>query len=176
MLLWMIIYIIYIPYCFGWSFDIIWTKLEVFEEMVTIPKSPVTSRFTTSHDKSRIWSTSWMIWGSLHHAASWFLVGGEWLPSIFYFPRNIGNFSSSQLTNSYLSEGWPNHQPDLFLFPAFRWPHENESFQTGIDFTRHHFFGHRISKAYDWSLPPVILTCGESGDAPWIDPCSAAEF
>ena len=29
-----------------------------------------------------------------------------------YFPRNIGLLSSSQLTNSYFSEGWPNHQPD----------------------------------------------------------------
>ena len=29
----------------------------------------------------------------------------------FYFPRNIGLHSSSQLTNSYFSEGWPNHQP-----------------------------------------------------------------
>ena len=29
-----------------------------------------------------------------------------------YFPRNIGLLSSSQLTNLYFSEGWPNHQPD----------------------------------------------------------------
>ena len=27
------------------------------------------------------------------------------------FPMNIGFISSSQLTNSYFSEGWPNHQP-----------------------------------------------------------------
>ena len=27
--------------------------------------------------------------------------------SIFYFPRNIGLRLSSQLTNSYFSEGWP---------------------------------------------------------------------
>ena len=30
---------------------------------------------------------------------------------IFYVPINIGFMSSSQLTNSYFSEGWPNHQP-----------------------------------------------------------------
>ena len=29
----------------------------------------------------------------------------------FYFPINIGLHSSSQLTNSYFSEGWLNHQP-----------------------------------------------------------------
>ena len=48
------------------------------------------------------------------------LVGGEWLPSIlfshsywvaiFIFPY-IGLRLSSQLTKSYFSEGWPNHQP-----------------------------------------------------------------
>ena len=39
------------------------------------------------------------------------LVGGLWLPSMTYFPMNIGFLSSSQLTKSYFSEGWPNHQP-----------------------------------------------------------------
>ena len=34
------------------------------------------------------------------------LVGGEWLPSIFNFPINIGFRLSSQLTNSYFSEGF----------------------------------------------------------------------
>ena len=38
----------------------------------------------------------------------WLVV---WLPWIWHFPRNIGFMSSSQLTNSYFSEGWPNHQP-----------------------------------------------------------------
>ena len=33
------------------------------------------------------------------------LVGG--LVAIFFFPRNIGLLSSSQLTKSYFSEGWP---------------------------------------------------------------------
>ena len=37
------------------------------------------------------------------------LVGG--LVAILYFPIQLG-MSSSQLTNSYFSEGWPNHQPD----------------------------------------------------------------
>ena len=29
------------------------------------------------------------------------LVGGDWLPSIWHFPRNIGNFISSQLTHIF---------------------------------------------------------------------------
>ena len=33
----------------------------------------------------------------------------------FHFPINIGFLSSSQLTNSDFSEGWPNHQ--LFFQP-----------------------------------------------------------
>ena len=37
----------------------------------------------------------------------WLVV---WLP-FFIFPEILG-ISSSQLTNSYFSEGWPNHQPD----------------------------------------------------------------
>ena len=37
------------------------------------------------------------------------LVGG--LVAMFYFPFNIGN-NHPNLTNSYFSEGWPNHQPD----------------------------------------------------------------
>ena len=32
----------------------------------------------------------------------WELVGGDWLPSIFYFPIHIGFRSSSQLTKSYI--------------------------------------------------------------------------
>ena len=34
----------------------------------------------------------------------WLVV---WLPWILHFPINIGLLSSSQLTNSYFSEGWP---------------------------------------------------------------------
>ena len=37
----------------------------------------------------------------------WLVV---WLP-FFIFPLILGN-SSSQLTNSYFSQGWPNHQPE----------------------------------------------------------------
>ena len=33
----------------------------------------------------------------------------------FIFPLILG-MSSSQLTNSYFSEGWPNHQPDYVIF------------------------------------------------------------
>ena len=36
----------------------------------------------------------------------WILVGGDWLPSIFYFPINIGVRKKYQLTNSYFSEGF----------------------------------------------------------------------
>ena len=39
----------------------------------------------------------------------WLVV---WLP-FFMFPEILG-ISSSQLTNSYFSEGWPNHQPDIY--------------------------------------------------------------
>ena len=41
---------------------------------------------------------------------NWLLV---WLPSIL-FSHMLG-ISSSQLTNSYFSEGWPNHQPKKSL-------------------------------------------------------------
>ena len=41
----------------------------------------------------------------------WLVV---WLPWILYFPRNIGLRLSSQLTKSYFSEGWPNHQEISF--------------------------------------------------------------
>ena len=40
------------------------------------------------------------------------LMAGWWFGCHqFYFPRNIGLRLWSQLTNSYFSEGWPNHQP-----------------------------------------------------------------
>ena len=41
----------------------------------------------------------------IHWLFNGLLVGG--LVAIFYFPINIGLLSSSQLTNSYFSEGWP---------------------------------------------------------------------
>ena len=41
------------------------------------------------------------------------MVTGGWFGChLDYFPRNIGLLSSSQLTHTYFSEGWPNHQPD----------------------------------------------------------------
>ena len=43
---------------------------------------------------------------------SWLVV---WLPWIWHFPRNIGFLSSSQLTKSYFSEGWPNHPPEMLF-------------------------------------------------------------
>ena len=53
-------------------------------------------------------------------------ISGWWFGCHFLdFPRNIGFLSSSQLTNSYFSEGWPNHQPDMngvnILFIAIQW-------------------------------------------------------
>ena len=47
------------------------------------------------------------IFGNLH----WLVV---WLP-FFIFPLILG-MSSSQLTNSYSSGGWPNHQPVQIAF------------------------------------------------------------
>ena len=39
-------------------------------------------------------------------------ISGWWFGTCFIFPLILG-ISSSQLTNSYFSEGWPNHQPDI---------------------------------------------------------------
>ena len=55
-------------------------------------------------------------------SVSWFnedsLVGG--LVAIWIiFPEILG-MSSSQLTNSYFSEGWPNHQPGYVGLPAWK--------------------------------------------------------
>ena len=44
----------------------------------------------------------------------WF--SGWWFGCHFLFSHLLG-MSSSQLTNSYFSEGWPNHQP-VFCFPS----------------------------------------------------------
>ena len=44
---------------------------------------------------------------------SWLVV---WLP-FFYFPRNIGLLSSSQLTNSYFSEGFFPQPPTSHRCP-----------------------------------------------------------
>ena len=45
------------------------------------------------------------------------LVGGL-VAMNFIFPEILG-ISSSQLTNSYFSEGWPNHQPVLIFFWSY---------------------------------------------------------
>ena len=48
--------------------------------------------------------------GNFPRDGNYHLVGG--LVAIWIiFPINIGLRLSSQLTNSYFSEGWPNHQP-----------------------------------------------------------------
>ena len=49
------------------------------------------------------------LWRFSHSYTGW------WFGCHFLFSHyNIGNFSSFQLTNSYFSEGWPNHQPVIF--------------------------------------------------------------
>ena len=49
-------------------------------------------------------------------------ISGWWFGCHLLFSHILG-ISSSQLTNSYFSEGWPNHQP-VFLY--FQKPHEPE--------------------------------------------------
>ena len=58
----------------------------------------------------------------------------------FYLPRNIGFMSSSQLNPilSYVSEGWPNHQPD------YKWCMFN-SYVTNCQMSPHACFFLRIS-------------------------------
>ena len=55
-------------------------------------------------------SLPWRIVDTTDHI--WLVVTGC---HEFYFPINIGLRLSSQLTKSYFSEGWPNHQPGLFI-------------------------------------------------------------
>ena len=40
-----------------------------------------------------------------HSITGWYLVGGDWLPSIWHFPINIGLLIIP--IDSYFSEGWP---------------------------------------------------------------------
>ena len=50
------------------------------------------------------------------------LVGD--LVAIFYFPRNIG-FLIIPIDGPHFSEGWPNHQPVMFLRPlGMVWAHD----------------------------------------------------
>ena len=43
-------------------------------------------------------------------------MSGWWFGCHFFILPLILGMSSSQLTNSYFSEGWPNHQPDYVIF------------------------------------------------------------
>ena len=63
----------------------------------------------------RAFGVTWRFIGNCH-STTHILLGGEWLPWILNFPRNIGLRLSSQLTHSYFSEGWPNHQPDNHIY------------------------------------------------------------
>ena len=54
--------------------------------------------FKVGYPKNDRWMVFWLVVTGCHE---------------FYFPINIGFRLSSQLTNSYFSEGWPNHQPVL---------------------------------------------------------------
>ena len=54
--------------------------------------------------------TTMVTFGLWKHNWIWLVVNGCHLD---YFPIHIGLLSSSQLTTSYFSEGWPNHQPGM---------------------------------------------------------------
>ena len=63
---------------------------------------------------------------------SWLVV---WLSSIWHFPINIGNGIIIPI-DSYFSEGWPNHQPVMFIvIPSHRWTRlDPYSFNGGLLF------------------------------------------
>ena len=61
-------------------------------------RSKTQGQVQNSSDHDLQWPTGW--WFGCH---------------FWHFPINIGLLSSSQLTNSYFSEGWPNHQPAKIL-------------------------------------------------------------
>ena len=62
------------------------------------------------------WKPPYTSWKDMNH---WLVV---WLPWILDFPRNSGLLWSSQLTNSYFSEGFfPNHQPDQICCDEHLW-------------------------------------------------------
>ena len=63
-------------------------------------------------------------WGYPHDETETSICSGWWFGCHFLFSHILG-ISSSQLTNSYFSEGWPNHQPVLVvqtLQPRNPWP------------------------------------------------------
>ena len=73
------------------------------------PKVRKTSSPSKSHQKWVVQTIFWLVYDCFIHI---FLVGGlEHV--LFVHLLGMCRMSSSQLTNSYLSEGWLNHQPAL---------------------------------------------------------------
>ena len=65
------------------------------------------------HEKMSLHHWTWSVFSHVSILYKWWkglnLVGGL---EHFLFSHMLG-FSSSQLTKSYFSEGWPNHQPEI---------------------------------------------------------------
>ena len=93
------------------------------------------------------------------------LVGGDWLPSILYFPIHIGFLpSSSQLSFIFFRLGFfPNHQPvDDLDGDAIHEINDEKDHPYG-------FFGHRqMEKRTFISVTINISTCG--GVLKWVYP------
>ena len=64
--------------------------------------------------------------GMMFTTHGWLVV---WLPFLF---SHILGISSSQLTKSYFSEGWPNHQPDGFFDLGDGFLHRVNPTRTGV--------------------------------------------
>ena len=96
-----------------------WVEKSLFSEMV----HPHSSRMRLPSFRGMVRCVSYcptplafsapQKWSQIY--VNWLVV---WLP-FFIFPY-IGFLSSSQLTKSYFSEGWPNHQPVNLLW-SLRW-------------------------------------------------------
>ena len=107
---------------------------------------------------------------SRNRSKNWFVV---WLPSILNFPINIGLHSSSQLTHSYFSEGWPNHQPELnfsvevrlfWLQPYGKPVHRSLIFFLGS--WRHHNYDELHPLAGTALASRILLPCWFPADSP----------
>ena len=93
----------------------------------------------------------------------WLVV---WLP-FFMFPY-IGLLSSSQMTNSYFSEGWPNHQPAImvtsqqFLYPKFQFGFQFKppTSYNGCPF-QEAFARLAILPSRCWEMIPELFDCRE---------------
>ena len=72
-----------------------------------LPATPG-SRFSGSEGGD--WNGWWVVWKNFY---VWLVGNGCHLDDS---PLKILGMSSSQLTNSYFSEGWPSHQPDIYFF------------------------------------------------------------